>query len=150
MMPPRNPKASGQDLLDARAMWAAIVGPQRLAMAQKKSVVLNRTRGVLLAENIAAADGYAFVGVALPPGTTPGLDFPLGFLFSKDDTLGLNSSFPMGLAPAGGIFGANGGFGLQNMFMQLLLPGEQLFGQLANGGIFEITEQRVIVAQVMF
>ena len=49
---------------NARALWASIVGPYRLAMADKKSVRLTPDNGVQLYKNIGAAEGYVLVGVA--------------------------------------------------------------------------------------
>jgi hypothetical protein len=114
-----------------------MVGPYRLAMAQKRTVILSNSRGVKVGDNIGAADAYAFVGVVLPADAPP----LLPIAFSKDDTIGASSGFPMILQP-GGTFGQFGG----GVFTQLLLPGEQLFAQILGA----VAEQRVLTAMVQF
>jgi hypothetical protein len=46
---------SGKGLLDARAMWAAMVGPHRLAMANKYPFELYSNKATQLHRNLGAA-----------------------------------------------------------------------------------------------
>lgn len=133
--------SSGKGLLDARALWAAVVGPHRLAMAQGKSVELGQEDPEQIAQNIGAADALKFVGVALPFDATA---VPLATIFSREAQLGKNASAPYNLngQMGGGGFGPTG-------FMQLLLPGEQLYALIAPVGGAP-TSQRVVVAEVVF
>ena len=142
-MPPRPPFeiGSGAGLLDARALWASIVGQQRLAMGAKQSFVVKADRSIKIGENIGAADAYVLLGVTLAD-LTPGI--PTFVLFSKDDIIGEGSGIPY-------MFGIFGAAALPPPFTQLLLPGEQLFVQLAAAsGIFGVTEARLVVSQVTF
>jgi len=76
---------------NARALWASIVGPYRLAMADKKSVRLTPDNGVQLYKNIGAAEGYVLVGVALPIGAPIN---PLAIIAGDGEQLGTNSGTP--------------------------------------------------------
>ena len=136
MTPPYKGPASGRGLLDARALWASIVGPQRLAMGAKQSVVLSSTKATKIGDNIAAADAYVLIGVRAVDHGTPTI-----VLFSKDDSIGVGSGFPVVITGAGASF-VDGGF------TQLLLPGEQLFAQLSPE--FGGADARVTVSQVTF
>ena len=132
---------SGEGLADARALWAAIVGPHRLAIARSKSIELRQDAPAEIYKNIGAADGYIFVGVALPITAATN---PLNVLFGDNgDMLGTNSNAPYVLNSQMG----GGGFGPSG-FMQLLLPGEQLYAQIVDTGIAAGTTQRVVVAAV--
>ncbi len=139
MTPPDRGPASGRGLLDARAHWACVVGPERLAMAPKHSALLKVTESTKLSENIAAADVYVFVGIIFPLVS----DIPLTALLSKDSEMGLGSAVASQLQPAGQFGSAIG------IFTQLLLPGEQLFGRLS-GLIENQTSGQVVVAEVRF
>jgi hypothetical protein len=132
---------TGKGLLDARALWASIVGQQRLAMGAKQSFVVKANQSVKIGDNIGAADAYVLLGVAGTE-TTPGT--PTFVLFSKDDIIGEGSGIPYMF----GIFGASPA---PPPFTQLLLPGEQLFVQLsATALVFGVTEARLVVSQVTF
>lgn len=131
---------SGKGLLDARAMWAAMVGPHRLAMANKYPFELYNNKATQLHRNLGADSAYVFIGVALPADVGV---ITLNTVFGKDDSLGANSGAPYVLSPqmGGGGFGPNG-------FMQLLLPGEELYAQIVGPGM--PTQVRVTVAKVIF
>lgn len=133
MAPPQLP-ASGQGLLDARAIWASIVGPQRFAMGAKRTFVLKSTETLKIGDNIAVAGVYVLIGVQAVDQANN-----LIGLFSKDDNIGQGSGFPVVLAGPG--FSAT-------PFTQLLLPGEQLFAQLSPELV--ANNPRVIVSQVTF
>ncbi len=132
---------SGKGLLDARALWASVVGPHRLALASKRSVILRVDQSVEIYKNIASADAYVFIGVALPvnAGTNP-----LRIVAGEDsESLGFNNGTPQILNSqmGGGGYGASG-------FMQLLQPGEQLYAQINEPGF--AGTQSVVVAAVTF
>jgi hypothetical protein len=132
----------GRGLLDARALWATIVGPHRLAMSITRSVRLRTDDPVEIAKNIGSADAFVFVGVALPVNAPIN---PLRVIAGPGDSLGFNNSAPQILTAqmGGGAFAPTG-------FMQLLQPGEQLY-MLINDVAFPAgTEQGVIVATVTF
>ena len=124
---------------NARALWASIVGPYRLAMATKTPVRLNANNGVLIKKNIGAGQGYVLVGVALP---ITAVVSPLAVIAGDSEQLGTNSGTPQ-------IITRHMGGGGQSVagFMQLLLPGEQLFAQIVDPA-FTASEQQVIVASV--
>jgi len=132
--------SSGQGLLDARALWASVVGPHRLAMAKGTSLRLRNDRVTEVARNIGAAKVFMFVGVSLR-GENPA-PAAVEVLFSKQEALGNNTSAPFNVngQMGGGAFAPSG-------FMQLLLPDEQLFAVVAPGGPQEL---QVVVAQVQF
>lgn len=131
---------SGEGLASARALWAAIVGPHRLAIARSNSITLRQDVGVEVAKNIGAAGGYVLVGVALPISAPTN---PLNVVFGDSDTLGINASAPYVLNSQMG----GGGFGPTG-FMQLLLPGEQLYAQIVHVGLAAGFTQSVVVAAV--
>lgn len=126
---------SGEGLLDERALRASSVGPYRLAMAQRASVMLQRDNTVEIYKNIGAADAYVFVGVGLPWNAAVS---PLEVIFARDDQMGPNSGIPARLGGA-----VNQTFG----FMQLLMPGEQLFAQITDPNV---EQQSVVVAAAVF
>jgi hypothetical protein len=125
---------SGVGLLDARAIWASIVGPQRLAMAQRTSVKLSSTETREVFKGLGAANAYVMVGVGLPFNAPVN---PLQVVFGKDDQLGFNTGLPIRLTDSVTNF----------TFTQLLLPGEQLFAQIMD---MAVAEQNIIVAAAMF
>ena len=125
---------------NARALWASIVGPYRLAMADKKSVRLTPDNGVQLYKNIGAAEGYVLVGVALPIGAPIN---PLAIIAGDGEQLGTNSGTPQILTNQMG----GGGLSVSG-FMQLLLPGEQLYAQIVDPAFPPNTTQQVVVASV--
>jgi hypothetical protein len=131
---------SGRGLLDARALWASLVGPYRLAMAQTCAVTLSQAAPTEIYKSMGSADGYVFVGVSLPADTAA-ISIPT--LFSKSSEIGNNSSIPVSLSPAmiGGTFFPVG-------FSQLLMPAEQLYAQLTPAA--PAPTQRVVVASVVF
>ena len=131
----------GRGLLDARALWAAQVGPQRLAMARTASVVVTAADSVKITKNLGASDAYVFVGVSLPA-TSPA-PF-ISMWLSREEALGDNSSAPFLITTQ---MGAHGGVGVIGGFTQLLQPGEDLYAQLVTGGP---VRQRVVVAAVVF
>jgi hypothetical protein len=131
---------SGRGLLDARALWASIVGPQRLAMAQRSVARLSAENPALIHKNLGAADSYAFVGVALPARSPM---VTLGAIFGRDNSLGDNTGAPSILTRHMG----GGGLAVTG-FMQLLLPGEQLYAQMSDPAIAPGTIQNVVVAVV--
>ena len=125
---------SGSGLLDARALWASIVGPQRLALGARKVARLVNTTPVEIYKNLGASKAYAFVGVALPFNTVAN---PLNVVFGRDDSqLGFNSGLPVQLTPNQINFN----------FTQLLLPGEQLFAQILGA----VADQNVVVSVALF
>jgi hypothetical protein len=132
---------AGEGLLSARALWAALVGPHRLAMAQAKSVELFQQRTIEITKILGAADAYVFVGVALPASMPIGTAIPA--LFSRDSETGENTGMPTILTPT--MPGMNV---FTNGFAQLLQPGEQLYGKLAMTS--PVASQRVVVAKAMF
>lgn len=125
---------SGAGLLDARAIWAAIVGPQRLAMSQRTSVRLSSTETREVFKSLGAANAYVLVGVGLPFNAPVN---PLQVVFGKDDQLGSNTGLPIRLTDSVVSFS----------FTQLLLPGEQLYAQIMD---IAVAEQNIIVASAMF
>jgi hypothetical protein len=124
---------SGKGLLDARALWASIVGPQRLAMAQKTVAKLTNTNAVEISKNLGASNAYVFIGVGLP---FPAPMATLNVVFGRDEQLGFNSGYPQLLTKSPVNFA----------FTQLLQPGEQLFCQITDA----VAQQNVVVAAVMF
>lgn len=127
---------SGAGLLDARALWASVVGPQRLAMAARKAVTLLNTEAVEVYKNLGASDAYVLVGIALP--AEPGGLSSLQVILGKEDQLGFNAGWPVLVFPTG-----------QPVYQvsQLLLPGEQLFAQIADPAV---AQQNIVVAAVTF
>lgn len=125
---------SGAGLLDARAIWASIVGPQRLAMSQRTSVRLSSTQTREVFKSLGAANAYVLVGVGLPFDAPVN---PLQVVFGKDDQLGSNTGLPIRLTDSVVSF----------TFTQLLLPGEQLYAQIMD---IAVVEQNIIVASAMF
>jgi hypothetical protein len=132
----------GRGLLDARALWASIVGPHRLAMTTKRTVELRVDRAVEIARNIGLADAFVFVGVSLPANAPT---IPLLILTGQEETLGESTSGSQVLTNqmGGGAFAPSG-------FMQLLQPGEQLFAQINDPAVAAGFTQRVVVAAVTF
>jgi len=124
---------SGKGLLDARALWASIVGPQRLAMAQKTVAKLVNTNAVEIFKNLGASNAYVLVGVGLPFSASMAT---LNVVFGRDEQLGTNSGYPQLLTKSPVNFA----------FTQLLLPGEQLFCQITDA----VAQQNAVVAAVMF
>lgn len=131
---------AGSGLLSARALWAALVGPHRLAMAQGTSVQLSQQNIAEVAKNMGSADAFVFVGVALPANTAIGTVIPA--IFSRESEPGENTGMPTILTPA------MPGMNIFNGFSQLLQPGEQLYAKLATTS--PVTVQRVVVSKVMF
>lgn len=131
-----------EGLGNARALFASIVGPYRLAMGSKRSVRLNAEHGVELYKNIGAGQGYVLVGVALPANAPLQ---PLDIIAGDTDELGFNTGTPQ-------IITRQMGGGGQSVagFMQLLLPGDQLFAQIVDTAFIAgpATEQQVVVAVV--
>lgn len=125
----------GAGLLNARALWASIVGPQRLAMAARKVVKLTNTEAKEIYKSLGASDGFVLVGVALPFNASAN---PLEVVFGTDDQLGFNTGWPVRLTDSG-----QGSF----LYTQLLLPGEQLFAQIMGKATLE---QNVVVAAAIF
>jgi hypothetical protein len=140
----------GQGLLGARALWAGVVGPSRLAMAKGSSLILRRDRPVEVAKNMGSADAVMFVGVALAmpdEGFVQGIQ--AGALFGRESQLGKNASMPTILLPS--MPGYQFAFGLT----QILLPGEQLYGQLAGTNVSgpggtSVDQIPIVVKQVQF
>jgi hypothetical protein len=137
----------GQGLLGARALWAGVVGPQRLAMARGSTVRLRRGVTVEVARNMGAADAVMFVGVSLQ-GTDDSVFFSdiASVLFGRENQLGVNSSYPTVLVQSMSNYAFF--YGLT----QILMPDEQLFGQLVSGLIngSPVDEIPVVVKQVQF
>jgi len=127
---------SGSGLLDARALWACLVGPQRLAMAQSAVVTLLRDRAVEVANNLGAAECYVFIGVGLPQNAAVN---PLQVVFSREESTGRNTGLPSRL-----IDQVNG---FSFSFTQLLLPGEQIFGQITDAAV---ERQNIVVVKAVF
>jgi hypothetical protein len=132
---------AGEGLLSARALWAAIVGPHRLAMATGTSKTLFTSKSTEVAKNIGAANVYVFVGISLPPGAEVS---PLTVYLSREPDLGKNASatYLLNGQMGGGGFGPSG-------FMQLLGPGEQLFAKIAED-LGAPETQKIVVSQVQF
>jgi len=124
---------SGKGLLDARALWASIIGPQRLAMAQKSVAKLINTGATEITKNLGASNAYVFVGVGLPFSASMAT---LNVVFGRDESLGTNSGYPQLLTKSPTNFA----------FTQLVLPGEQLFCQITDA----VAQQNVVVSAVMF
>jgi hypothetical protein len=125
---------SGAGLLDARALWASIVGPQRLAMARRTPVTLRNNETASIYKNLGGSDVYVLVGVALP---FPAPTKPLAVAFGYEDQIGFNTGLPVLLTDSQVNF----------TFTQLLMPGEQLFAQIMNPAV---AQQNVVVATAMF
>lgn len=132
-LPPIFELDGGRGLLSARAIWASVVGPQRLAMAARKPVVLTNTAPSQIYKSLGASDGYVLIGVALPFNAVPN---PLTVVFGTDDQLGFNTGLPVRLTDNQ----------LNWAFTQLLLPGEQLFAQIMGATL----KQNVVVAAAIF
>lgn len=134
---------SGRGLLDARALWATLVGPNRLAMAQAKSLTLHVDRSTELFKSMGAADAYVFIGVSLPAGD-PGGAGGIPVLMGRDSELGVNTSIPSLISTImiGGTFFPVG-------FTQLVMPGEQLYAKLAPP-VAPGTTQQIVVSAVVF
>lgn len=130
---------SGKGLLEARAIWAALVGPHRLALARSKAVTLSTTQAVEIYKNLAAADAVVFVGVSLPAGAAG----PIPVFFNASGEGGRNTGTPAALVSQmiGGTF-------INEGFTQILLPGDQLFGQLDPSA--PAATQQVVVSAVVF
>lgn len=125
---------SGVGLLDARAIWASVVGPQRLAMAQRVTVRLSSLETREVFKSLGAADAYVLVGIGLPFNAPVN---PLAIVFGKEEQLGFNTGLPIQLTDSFSNFA----------FTQLLLPGEQLFAQIMDTAV---VEQNIVVASAVF
>ncbi len=125
----------GEGLSSMRALWAAIMGPYRLAMSRRQPVLLTNTEGTEIAKNIGVADAYVFIGVALPQNAAVN---PLQVIFSRDGDSGRNTGLPCRLVDS-----VNQSFS----FMQLLLPGEQLYCQITD---INVPQASVVVAEAVF
>jgi hypothetical protein len=129
----------GRGLLSARALWASIVGPQRLAMTEHTTKLLTLDNPEEIFSNIGAADAYVFIGVCLPINSVLAA---VSVLFSRNDALGFNTSAPF-------VLNRVMGSGQVAGFMQLLQPGEQIYGQVVDPAVGP-AGQRVVVAAVTF
>jgi hypothetical protein len=133
--PPFLETDQGAGLLSGRALWASLVGPQRLAMAARKVVGLNNSQAKEIYKSLGASGGYVLVGVALPYNAPVN---PLSVVFGTDDQLGFNTGWPVRLTDT-----SQGQF----LFTQLLQPGEQLFCQIMDTAV---AEQNVVVSAAIF
>ena len=126
---------SGRGLLDIRALWAAIVGPQRLAISQRTTVGLRNDSPIEISKNLGVSNCYLLIGVATPH-NLPALNVVFG---REDQGLGQNTGWPITLLPAsqGSMF----------QFTQLIAPGEQLFAQIMDPAV---PQQNVVVAAAVF
>ena len=140
---PRIVIESGAGLLDARAMWASLVGPYRLAMAQRRLVRLEGVKGVEIAKNLGASNVYLFVGVHLVP---DGDGSSLSVRFGLDEELGGNA-LPFRLINVAGSV-VSGATPALERFGQIVLPGEQLF--MRADGVAESAVNQIVVSTVMF
>lgn len=108
----------GFGVLSARALWASLVGPHRLAMSPRKIVNLKAGDSTELTKNLGASDAYVLVGLAALPGQGS-----VNIFLGRDPNLG-NGSWPVSLL--------TGGANVDRVTV-LLMPGEQLFAQEQNG-----------------
>lgn len=132
----------GYGVLSARALWASLVGPQRLAMVPRKPVMLRSDQAVEVYKNLGVSDGYVLVGVALPIGLGVNPLSSLPVIFGREDTLGNNTGWPVTL-----IDSPDGLNKVNFSFTQLLMPGEQLFAQITDP---LVSQYNVVVASAIF
>ena len=130
----------GRGLLSARALFATVVGPQRLAMTEQTVKELKVDQPTLLFSNIGAADVYVFLGVSLPAGAPVA---SLRTLLSRGDSIGSATTAPFVLVQQMNTGNVGG-------FMQLLQPDEQLYAQIDDTAFVPGDTQNVIVAAVTF
>ena len=136
---------SGRGNLDARALWASIVGRYRLAHGEKKVVTLATAKGVqLVARNIGSAGVYQMVGVSLPAGAP--VD-PVPVVFSSQSSTGTNTGIPVRLTAAMGQQDAGSPVVGGGSYMAVLQPGDELYAIVAPGGPASL---KLVVSQVSF
>jgi hypothetical protein len=122
----------GMGNLDARMLWAAVVGPMRVCHGTDKTLNLAANTPVQVASNPAPSDRVMFVGVSLPIGAAG----PAPLVFSRtSDVLGA-ANVPAVLEPR---IGAPAGIS----FQAVLAPGEELYVQSS-------TAVRIVAFQVRF
>lgn len=129
---PRYEVSPGEGNLQMQAYLAAVVGPQRLAMAAKRTFNLeaNETQRII---NLSPASRHcSFVGVFLPLSAAGPAPVTLGMENMQGDSAGIPVELHPLLAPQAG-----------KSFTQVMIPGESLYIQSA----IDLT---IIVAEVYF
>jgi hypothetical protein len=120
--------APGRGNLDAKAYFAAIVGPLRAVFGKTTSPTLSESEVAQLVRSAGVSDQWAYVTVLLP-GNLPG---PKVALFTDNASNGFNTAIPVTLQRT---MGSAGG----NSFAAVLAPGEMLYARAAPGeGIFKV------------
>lgn len=123
----------GRGNMDAKAYFAATVGPLRAVFGKNTSPTLSESVATQLTRNAGVADQWAYVTVLLP-GNLAG---PKVAMFSKDASNGFNTSLPVTLQRT---MGSAGG----NAFAAVLAPGEMLYARSAPGeGTFHVVVSTV-------
>lgn len=135
---------SGYGNLDARALWAGIVGRYRLTHGDKVAFVVRQDRPLQVANNVAKHGVYKFVGISLPVGAPVN---PLSVLFTQDEKVGANTAIPVRLTDAMGNQDAGAPAVGGGAFYAILQPGEQLFAQLPTGAV---TTANLVITRVSF
>lgn len=125
----------GQGNLDAKAYFAAIVGPLRAVFGKTTSPTLTEGDVTQLVRNSGAAAQWAYVTVLLPGNAAT----PKVGMFSDGPSNGFNTALAVTLQKT---MGSAGG----NSFAAVLAPGDMLYGRSAPGeGNF-----KVVVSTVWF
>jgi hypothetical protein len=136
---------SGRGNLDARALWASIVGRYRLAHGEKSFKQLSLAKGsIQVARNIGSAGVYQLVGISLPAGAP--VD-PVPVVFSSQSITGTNTGIPVRLTAAMGQQDVGGPVVGGGSYMAVLQPGDELYAVIAPGGPATLS---LVVTQVSF
>lgn len=116
----------GQGNLDARAYFAAVVGPLRAIFGKNNAYGLLEQKTTQLVKNTGATAQWAYVQVILP-GNAPASKVAL---FTKDASNGWNNAVPVTLQTT---------TGRGNCFEAVLAPGEMVYARSAPGeGSFNV------------
>jgi hypothetical protein len=125
----------GRGNLDAKAYFAAIVGPLRAVFGKTTSPTLVEATVTQLVRNAGVTAQWAYVTVLLPGNAAA----PKVGMFTDSPSNGFNTALPVTLQKT---MGSAGG----NSFAAVLAPGESLYGRSAPGeGSF-----KVVVSTVWF
>jgi hypothetical protein len=112
----------GRGNLDAKAYFAATVGPLRAVFGKNTSQILTEGKASQLVRSAGVSQQWAYVTVVLP-GSTAG---PKVGLFSSNASNGFNAALPVSLQRTMGFSGGNA-------FAAVLAPGEMLYARSGPG-----------------
>ena len=121
----------GQGNLDAKAYFAAVVGPLRIIFGKNGSAIVVEGRPTQLVKSSGAIAQWAYVTVILP-GNAPADKVAL---FTNGPSTGFNSALPVTLKTT---------TGRGNCFEAVLAPGDMVYAQSAPGeGTFPVVVSTV-------